>query len=794
MVGEVRIIRMHKIEQLGGCRSWIAAIAVLAMSIGFVLFFAPRSYAIQTVPYQMNFQGRLNNASGAPMAAGTYNMIFRIYTTSSGGTAVWTETRAVSASQGVTVTSGGLFSVQLGSVTGLPPTIFNSSSPLYLEVELPTPATATGSSPSWTEGAMSPRNPMESSPYAINSDLLDGMDSSAFATASGSANYLQNTTSPQAANFNISGAGTVGGSFTATGTSLFKNSSNSGTAFQVQNAAGNGILTVDTADGITSVQATSIYQSALIVQGADTNGQASIIRIQGSDGTTYAGISADTHQNITFGLGAGNIGTVTGGQNISLGSYALYSNTSGGANIAIGGNALSANTTGSSNIAIGHQAQTSATGSNNTTIGDGSGGALTAGSSNTSLGSSSLSHTTTGSQNVAIGLYSGYRNTTGGNNTFLGTGAGNCHYTAQFCTSPNLQGSTAVGYEAQVQASYSMVLGSVDDSVNVGVGTTVPLNTFSVAPVAYTTGTASQSGTTVTGSGTTWTAAMVGDELVFSNGDHGVVTGFTDATHLTLSTSQTEASQAYRLHYAGLNVTSTGNVGIGTTTPGSNALSVAGTTVFSSSSATGFLVQNAASVAAFSVNTTTNAITLGSGANTVTFTAAGGLVASGTAQHSKKILLPPEYAGAVLDAASDSACASANSGTMTSGYLSTARMNYYNWTSTQSTAQCYDVVVQVPVPSDFASWNGAPNIQMKDDGNGTAAYAIDVIDSNGTTDANYFYTAPGTIGTSWGNMATSSFNGTYTAGKYFTIKIRLSSASGANVMLGNITLTYNSQF
>lgn len=141
--------------------------------------------AVQTVPYKMNFQGRLTDATGAPKPDGIYNIKFRIY--NAANTAVWTEDRLVSATQGVQVT-GGLFTVQLGSITPLNPALFNSATTnqgtMTLEVELPTPATATSSSPSWTEGAMTPRNPLATSAYAFNSDTLDGVDGSSFAQLS----------------------------------------------------------------------------------------------------------------------------------------------------------------------------------------------------------------------------------------------------------------------------------------------------------------------------------------------------------------------------------------------------------------------------------------------------------------------------------------------------------------------------------------------------------------------------------------------------------------------------------
>jgi len=99
---------------------------------------------------------------------------------------------------------------------------------------------------------------------------------------------------------------------------------------------------------------------------------------------------------------------------------------------------------------------------------------------------------------------------------------------------------------------------------NVGIGIQTPPNVLSVSPVQYSTGTASQSGTTVTGSGTTWTTAMVGSQFVYTDGtSSGPITAFTSTTQVTVTTSQTVASQAYKIHYQGLQVASTGNVAVG---------------------------------------------------------------------------------------------------------------------------------------------------------------------------------------------------------------------------------------
>lgn len=70
---------------------------------------------------------------------------------------------------------------------------------------------------------------------------------------------------------------------------------------------------------------------------------------------------------------------------------------------------------------------------------------------------------------------------------------------------------------------------------------------FTKSPLFYGTGTASQSATTVTGVGTTWTAAMVGMQFIFVTGETATITAFGSATSLTVSVSQTVAASAYRI-------------------------------------------------------------------------------------------------------------------------------------------------------------------------------------------------------------------------------------------------------
>jgi hypothetical protein len=75
-------------------------------------------------------------------------------------------------------------------------------------------------------------------------------------------------------------------------------------------------------------------------------------------------------------------------------------------------------------------------------------------------------------------------------------------------------------------------------------------NVFGCAGTVYQTGTVSRSGSTITGSGTTFTQAMVGGILRFStSGEICFITAFTSTTVLTCDVSGTVASQSFAIRY-----------------------------------------------------------------------------------------------------------------------------------------------------------------------------------------------------------------------------------------------------
>lgn len=202
-----------------------------------------------------------------------------------------------------------------------------------------------------------------------------------------------------------------------------------------------------------------------------------------------------------FGYQAGNVTTgtentgfgfrsllsnTTGNFNAAVGFRALVNNTTGSTNTAVGNSALASNTTASNNTAVGTQALSFNTGGFNSALGSGALLSNTTGVNNTGLGYYALVDNTTGSQNSAVGLFAGRTmtagnaNTTGSLNTFLG-------YASGPGTPTQLTNATAIGANATVSQSNSLVLGSISGvngagaSTNIGIGISNPSNLLHVA-------------------------------------------------------------------------------------------------------------------------------------------------------------------------------------------------------------------------------------------------------------------------------------------------------------------------
>jgi hypothetical protein len=267
-----------------------------------------------------------------------------------------------------------------------------------------------------------------------NASELGGLPPSAFAQLTANNSFTGN----QTITGNLSASGTA-----SAGTVNAANAFNLGGALFAFGSPSNGNAYVGFA-GNSSNTYTGIWNTATGVQALYSNTTGSYNTASGSQ-ALYSNSGDD---NTASGVGALYDNTI-GSENTASGWYALFNNTKGGDNTAVGASALGGNTLGNGNIAVGDEAlQMNSTGSNNIGIGFETG--FTADNSEG-----------TGSNDTAVGAFSRF-----------GTGS--------------ITNATAVGANAEVDQSNTLVLGCIggvnncQSGVSVGIGTTIPDNLLTV--------------------------------------------------------------------------------------------------------------------------------------------------------------------------------------------------------------------------------------------------------------------------------------------------------------------------
>jgi hypothetical protein len=383
------------------------------------------------------YQGKLNDG-GVP-ANGTYDLTFKLFSLTSGGTQIGSDV----VRDDVTVTNG-VFTVNLDF--GSSP--FTSATANYLEI-LVRPGASSGA---YT--LLAPRLPITNSPYSIKS-----------ANADNAVNATTATTATNALNL----GGVAANQFVQTTDSRLSDARNplpnsanyiqNNFGVNQQNASFN-IAGTGNADSFNVVTAYKIGGFPVLV--ADLNNDNTLVGLsirQGGMRNSFLGAAAGrantANDNSFFGFAAGNSNN-SGTLNSFFGTGAGNSNTSGSENSFFGYAAGSANQTACCNSFFGRSA-----GQFNTT-----------GQLNTFIGGSAGENNVSGGNNTFIGGNAGENNTLGFNNTVVG-------YQADFSVN-NLTNATAIGYRAFVSQSNSLVLGSISGVNNgsdtkVGIGTTAPV-------------------------------------------------------------------------------------------------------------------------------------------------------------------------------------------------------------------------------------------------------------------------------------------------------------------------------
>jgi hypothetical protein len=293
-------------------------------------------------------------------------------------------------------------------------------------------------------------------------------------------------------------------------------------------------------------------------------------------------------------------------------------------------------------------------------------------------------------------------------------------------------------------------------------------------------------------------AAPTSDTLVLSNNGFGTTTNGIDGMYIDWTAASDSASGDTN---SALNVAATASGDSGDTMYGINVA----TTGISAGTVYGINIPGITAG-----DGTEYALVVGTGwdkglyiQSSAEFTEA--VTYSGDGRPTRKVTLAPEYEGASL-----TGDGSSNSGTMTSDFCAASAgvgglpatnasvcntsgdlHSYYSWTTAEGSAQDYDVWIRWRVPDNFDGWASSNPVKVYGKRTDATNNAVTV----------YVYDTAGTLensggtqvaGTSWTQTAVeASFAGTYTAGSYMTIQIKVTADTGGDsVQVGEIDLDY----
>lgn len=257
-----------------------------------------------------------------------------------------------------------------------------------------------------------------------------------------------------------------------------------------------------------------IYESGIITVGPGASYQYNNVKM----------ISAiTTLANYFFG-NSGNF-TMTGVNNLALGSGALASNTTGNGNQAMGTDTLTVNTTGSNNVAVGANALKNNNAVANVAVGFSALQANTSGANNLALGINALILNQTGHSNVAVGNDSLSINVAGINNVAIGTST-----LIGYAGAAGTGANTAVGFftgggiatgtgNTILGANVSGLAGALTNNIILAIGTGVIKAQFDGTTWVFTGGiNGTNIGATTPGTGAFTTLSATGNSWIGASG------------------------------------------------------------------------------------------------------------------------------------------------------------------------------------------------------------------------------------------------------------------------------------
>jgi hypothetical protein len=783
-------------------------LAIISLLIGFAaIVVLQRDVATAAAQSTVNFQARLKSGGNSVVPDGYYNVHFRLYTASSGGVPVWDERHidengAIAGSDNRLRTVGGYLSVSLGSITPFSSTI-DWGEEMWLTIDVGGTSQVVEGSIVW-DTEMSPRIKLTAVPYAFKAEQAKTLQNTnganqstlgwetqtagrsillpdedgivclqtstvcGFAPASGGTGYIQNSTIQQVGtNFTVNDTGKAGTLNATTSVQLngtdintagtltnvaylnqvttFKATANSATAFRVQNAAGTAtVLNVDTASSVVSVGTSGVPADLDVFGNVNVAGQ-----------VVVGSLSTDS-----IVAGAASFDTLAA-TNATVQSQAVATTLTVTGNVSL---ASSAGTPGLLQFGVMNSVTDPITGSDGSMY------------FNSSLNAFRCYREGAWEGCASSGLPPVF---TQGGDAFNETavlGTNDAHGLDIIANSTTLASISSAGDiaftpsgELRVQGDGGADLVSVDV-----VGGDVAFGSAGLDAQVDVNGSLSVTGSlnVTAGAATLGGALTVAGAMEISN-DMFVQTADGD----------TALSVDAELGIVTVGATSTtGDVIVGSSitadaltlgSPAAASLTGAKLVVTTMEVQTALRLGNATSGISF------NDITTGSGG--------GKLRSYGNSRNVRAVTLTPEYSGAVLSGT--------GSGTMTAGYDSAVRKNYYRWSSSSASPQVYSVVVRYTLPADWTAWSPGAGICL-DAWTSSTSLGLVTLDVDGTDTLADLTAQSGTPSSSsaWANKCFALDDSQYTADGVMEITLNLSAEDAASVQIGPLRMSYLSSF